>query len=97
MYLAEAHADDVWPLGYGIAAHRSLDDRWAHADAFLARSAPLRAAVDCVFVDAMGDPFLHANGAWPERYFLVQDGAVLLAPCIGDAALPALDAVLALL
>lgn len=95
VYLAEAHADDVWPLGYGISAHRDLADRWAHAEAFLDRHVSLRAAVDGVFVDAMEDPFLHRNGAWPERYFLVRDGAVVLSPCAGDEALPALETILA--
>ena len=28
IYLAEAHADDVWPLGYGITQSTNLDEKW---------------------------------------------------------------------
>jgi hypothetical protein len=27
IYLAEAHADDVWPLGYGVNLSKSIEDR----------------------------------------------------------------------
>lgn len=71
MYIHEAHADDIWPLGYGVRNHRNIEERWAACDAFLERYAVLRHAVDDVVVDSMADEFLHRNGAWPERYFFV--------------------------
>ena len=46
--------------------------RWAALDRLLARYPGLAARCDRALVDAVGDPFLHANGAWPERYFLVR-------------------------
>jgi hypothetical protein len=27
VYITEAHADDTWPLGYGINAPKNLDER----------------------------------------------------------------------
>jgi hypothetical protein len=27
IYLEEAHADDTWPMGYGIQSAKTLDDR----------------------------------------------------------------------
>ena len=27
IYLHEAHADDIWPLGYGIKSAKSIDER----------------------------------------------------------------------
>lgn len=71
VYLHEAHADDVWPLGYGICSHTSIEERWAACDAMLNRHPALRDAVDDIVVDSMTDDFLHTNGAWPERYFFV--------------------------
>ena len=28
IYLNEAHADDIWPLGYGINSAKDLDEKW---------------------------------------------------------------------
>ena len=28
VYLNEAHADDIWPLGYGIDSAKDLDEKW---------------------------------------------------------------------
>jgi len=32
VYLAEAHADDVWPLGFGVNQPKTLDERWANCE-----------------------------------------------------------------
>lgn len=70
VYVHEAHADDVWPLGYGIKSHRSLPDRLEACRAFLAKHTELEGLLNAVAVDSMDDAFLHNWGAWPERYFL---------------------------
>ena len=28
IYLAEAHADDIWPIGYGINSTKSVEERF---------------------------------------------------------------------
>ena len=35
IYLAEAHADDVWLLGYGIKASKNIEERKSNCDAYL--------------------------------------------------------------
>lgn len=71
VYLHEAHSDDCWPLGYGIQDHKSIEERWAACDALLQKYPAFSDAIDTVAVDCMENSFLHANGAWPERYFFV--------------------------
>lgn len=71
VYLHEAHADDIWPLGYGIYSHQSLQERWVARDAMFAKHPCFHTALDTVVVDGMADEFLHRSGAWPERYFFV--------------------------
>ena len=53
VYIAEAHADDVWPLGYGINSSKSLEERWQNCDAFMAKWPCLEAMADRVLVDNM--------------------------------------------
>jgi len=73
IYLQEAHADDVWPLGYGIQSHKELADRLGACEGFLKRYPALRQVLDAAVVDDMDNSFLHAYGAWPERYYLVSE------------------------
>jgi len=77
VYLQEAHADDIWPLGYGIKKHSSLEGRIEACQAFLSKHQALREALDYVVVDAMDDSFLHTYGAWPERYFFASREGVI--------------------
>ena len=35
IYIHEAHADDVWPLGYGINSAKNLDEKWNNCDALM--------------------------------------------------------------
>lgn len=80
IYLQEAHADDLWPLGYGVRKHCSELDRQEACARFFEDRAELQQAFDVVAVDTMDDHFLHAYGAWPERYFLADlSGKVLWA------------------
>eukprot|EP00932_Pfiesteria_piscicida_P005658 SRR837773.15572.p3 GENE.SRR837773.15572~~SRR837773.15572.p3 ORF type:complete len:106 (+),score=36.66 SRR837773.15572:828-1145(+) len=80
MYLQEAHADDLWPLGYGISSHKSILDRQRACARMLGRHPGLEKALDEVGLDSMDDHFLHTYGAWPERYYLADlTGKVLWA------------------
>lgn len=72
VYLQEAHADDLWPLGYGIRSHSSLTQRLNACRNFLEKHVDLQRLLQTVAVDTMDDRFLHTYGAWPERYFVVE-------------------------
>jgi hypothetical protein len=75
VYLAKAHADDVWPLGFGVNQPKTLDERWANCEQMLSRQSALRSNLDSVFVDNMNNEFLKKTGAWPEKYmFADRDG-----------------------
>jgi len=70
VYLQEAHADDLWPLGYGRQSHSCIEDRLRALETFLGENPRLEEALQAVAVDTIDDNFLHCYGAWPERYFL---------------------------
>ena len=69
VYIAEAHAQDEWPIGskrYQLNQHKSLEDR----------AAASRQQMDVpwpVFLDGMDDKFLHTYGAWPTRFYIFDD------------------------
>jgi hypothetical protein len=42
VYLAEAHADDVWPLGYGINSPKTTEERWTNCNKFLSKHKGLK-------------------------------------------------------
>jgi len=71
IYLQEAHADDLWPLGYSVQSHSTIHGRLRACKTFLDKHPALNGLLDMVAVDTMDDEFLHTFGAWPERYFLV--------------------------
>lgn len=72
VYLAEAHAADVWPLGAQVVIneHKSLDDRIAAA-ARIAAADGWNVTDVPVFVDTMSDSFDKHFFAWPERFYVV--------------------------
>jgi len=69
IYLQEAHADDTWPMGYGINSTNTTEERWANCKKFLAKHTGLAANLDHVFTDNMDNDFNKLVGAWPESYF----------------------------
>ena len=78
IYLAEAHADDVWPLGYGIQSAKNIEERWANADRMFAKHTQLRDKIDTLFCDNMINDFNEITGSWPESYFFAdKDGKSL--------------------
>ena len=79
IYMAEAHADDVWPLGYGINSSKTTDERWANADRMFAKYEGLLPKYDHVFCDNMENDFNTITGAWPEAYFFAtKEGSCLV-------------------
>ena len=69
IYLTEAHADDVWPIGYGINQPKTLEERWSNFDRLLLQHEKLGPLIDFKFCDRMDNAFNTITGAWPECYF----------------------------
>uniref|UniRef100_A0A6B2LUR9 Iodothyronine deiodinase n=1 Tax=Arcella intermedia TaxID=1963864 RepID=A0A6B2LUR9_9EUKA len=72
VYIAEAHASDIWPLGKQVCItnHKSIEER---------RSAAKRMVEEFGFeipilLDTMSDEFDKQYAVWPERYYCVKDG-----------------------
>jgi len=72
IYLAEAHAQDQWPLGRIIEVnqHKTVEDRLAVANRFVKQNSYQIHMV----VDDIKNPFMTAYWAHPERFFIIQDG-----------------------
>ena len=80
VYLQEAHADDHWPLGFGINSSKNIDERWANCDTQLAKPEYERFKnyLDLVVCDTMDNQFIEATGCWPEAYYVLdKDGKCL--------------------
>lgn len=73
VYLAEAHAADVWPLGFDINQPKEISERNQNCKNLLRRFPALRDSLDAVFLDNMNNEFNFITGAWPEKYFLADD------------------------
>lgn len=74
VYLAEAHAQNQWPIGshIKISAHRTLDDRRAAAQQLVQELAWSVDAIP-VWCDNMHDTFLETLAAWPLRFYIVHE------------------------
>ena len=35
IYIHEAHADDIWPMGFGINSAKNLEEKWTNCDALM--------------------------------------------------------------
>jgi len=73
VYIAEAHATDVWPLGSHVSlpSHKTLDDRIQAAKILQTKyhnKIPL-------LVDTMSDEFDEKYAIWPERYYTAYPSA----------------------
>jgi len=75
VYITEAHADDVWPLGFGINQAKNLDERIQNCTNFLAKWPEFASLLDTVLVDNMKDDFNKAAGVWPESYLFLDEFA----------------------
>jgi len=74
VYIAEAHAKDVWPLGTleSLPSHEIIDDRINAAQILLTK---YKSKIP-MLVDTMSDEFDCEFAIWPERYYVIQDGIV---------------------
>lgn len=71
IYLAEAHAEDHWPIGSTIKvnAHQTINDRLQAAQYLIDE---LHWPIP-VYCDNMQDEFLELFAAWPLRFYIVHD------------------------
>jgi hypothetical protein len=93
VYIAEAHADDVWPISSSFFApgvvsvrrHRSMAERIEAARRLWSTMAelgiPFHPAIELV-VDGMDDAIGKTLGAWPLRFYVARSG------CMRHVALP---------
>lgn len=75
VYVREAHACDVWPLGRAVSIpkHKTLEDRVAAAKKFVEENAYRpRLVIDC-----MEDDFDQKYAAWPERAYIIEQNKVV--------------------
>jgi len=70
VYIAEAHANDVWPLGkhVDLPSHRTFDDR-QNAAMILVNKFGCKVPI---LLDTMLDEFDQKFAVWPERYYIVK-------------------------
>ena len=53
IYLQEAHADDLWPLGYGINSSKTVEERWQRCDDLMKKWPEMAKFIDKVYIDNM--------------------------------------------
>lgn len=84
VYICEAHASDVWPLGFSYEQPRptSLRQRAEYARR-CSRELGFEAAGFRLLCDPLDDRFNSAFGAWPTAYMLIDRSGKLLH--IGEA------------
>jgi len=71
VYISEAHASDVWPLGTTVCIqrHKTIEDRIKAAKDQLIEKR------DCkipVLIDTMDNDFDKNYHGWPERFFVIK-------------------------
>jgi len=71
IYISEAHANDVWPLGrhVDIPSHKTFEDRVTSSDILINKyglNIP-------VMYDTMTDEFDKKYAVWPERYYIIRN------------------------
>lgn len=71
VYIREAHASDVWPLGHhvDIPNHKTIEDRKKAAEKLNKDNIE-------ILLDTMDNTFDNTFAAWPERYYIIYDGVI---------------------
>lgn len=71
VYISEAHATDVWPLGNTVCVneHKCIEDRIKAAKEFIVEERKNKIPL---FVDTMSNQFDEKFMAWPERFYIIQ-------------------------
>ena len=75
LYIAEAHAEDVWPVGglYPTFSHKNINDR-------LESSKKIKEILNwsgTIYLDNMEDEFLKGYGGWPIGIFAFNIGRLI--------------------
>lgn len=75
LYIAEAHAEDIWPIGglYPTMSHKSVKDR-INASKRMREILCWEERDGDLFIDNMEDEFLEKYGAWPIGLFVFSLG-----------------------
>jgi len=75
VYIAEAHANDKWPLGkhVDLPTHKTFEDRVAASD-ILINKYGLKSPM---MYDTMSDEFDKEFSVWPERYYIIKDNRIV--------------------
>jgi len=76
IYLCEAHAVNQWPLGRFVVVeqHKAIKDRKEVATAFVEKTGYKIK----MYVDSMENTFMNTFWAHPERFFIIDDGKLML-------------------
>jgi len=69
VYIAEAHATDVWPLGNHVVlpSHTCIQDRQTGAKLLQSKGCQIP-----IVLDTMNNTFDDTFAVWPERFFLAK-------------------------
>lgn len=72
VYISEAHPQDLWPLGQHVClnSHKTIEERIAAASMYKEKfelELP-------IVVDSMENEFDGKYAAWPERFFVIENG-----------------------
>jgi len=82
IYIAEAHAKEIWPLGnhVDLSSHTTFAER-VEASHILTKKYGLNIKM---MYDTMSDAFDKTFAVWPERYYLIRDNKMekIYAPTI---------------
>ena len=78
VYLQEAHADDLWPLGFNIKNPKTIEERKANCNSLLSKFPDLVSHLDGVFIDNMSNDFNNLTGVWPEAYMFTDSNGFAL-------------------
>jgi len=70
VYISEAHALDVWPLGETVCVkqHKSIEERIETAKKYVVEDRENKIPT---FVDTFENEFDKVYSAWPERFFIL--------------------------
>jgi len=76
VYIAEAHAQDQWPLGRHVFvySHKKIEDRLEIANRYV-KTMDYKLPM---YVDTMNNTFMNTWWCHPERYFLFYKGKVVM-------------------
>src|SRR3972149_11205805 len=77
IYITEAHAADVWPIGLSAGTinykHKDIKDRIGYIEKFVKEH---DLAIP-IFADNMDNQFETEYAAWPFRYYCIENGKIV--------------------